>query len=147
MGSPISGTISEIFLQHFETHIIKHFMEIKSVIVYKRYVDDILISYDQEKINHQQIIQTANSIHSNLSSKHELEDNGNIVFFDLTLHRNETNITIDIERKPTTSTVIHSNSNHPQEHKEAAFPSYSIDYVIYRSQNNRNKRNGQISFT
>jgi hypothetical protein len=49
MGSPISGTISEIFLKHFETHIIKHFMEIKSVIVYKRHVDDILIVHDQEK--------------------------------------------------------------------------------------------------
>ena len=40
---------------------------------------------------------------------------------DLTLHRNETNITIDIYRKPTTTiTIIHNNSNHPQEHKEAA---------------------------
>jgi hypothetical protein len=97
-------------------------MEIKSVFVYKRYVDDILIIYDQEKTNHQQIIQTANNIHPNLSFKHELEDNGNIVFLDLTLHRNETNITIDIYRKPTTtSTVIHSNSNHSQEHKEAVF--------------------------
>jgi hypothetical protein len=96
MESPISGTIYEIFLQHFETHIIKHLMEIKSVIVYKRYVDDILVVYDQEKINLQQIKQTANSIHSTLSFKHELEDNGNIVFLDLTLHRNETNITIDL---------------------------------------------------
>jgi hypothetical protein len=43
------------------------------------------------------------------------QDNANIAFLDLTLHRNETNITIDIYRKPTTtSTVIHSNSNHPQ---------------------------------
>jgi hypothetical protein len=71
MGSPISCTVSEIFLQHFETHIIKHFLEIKSLILYKKYVDDdVLKVYDQKKISHQQIIQTTNSIRASLSFKH-----------------------------------------------------------------------------
>jgi hypothetical protein len=121
MGSPILSIISEIFLQHFETCILKHYLENKSLVFYKRYVDNILILYDQDKVQHHQIIRTANNIHPNLTFNHTLEINGAINFLDLSINRTETNITIDIYRKPTaTSTVIHI-SNHPQEHKNAAF--------------------------
>lgn len=74
----------------------------KSLIFYTCYVDDIFIIYDQTRINYNQILHHANSIHSNL------------LF----------NITQETEtyRKPTsTDTVIHITSNHPHEHKLAAF--------------------------
>jgi predicted DNA binding protein len=110
-------------------------------------VDNILIIYDQEKTNHQQIIQTDNNIHPNLSFKHEIEDNGNIVFLDLTLHRNETNIMIDKYRKPTTTSTYTATQITHKNIKRQLFASYSIDYIIYHSQNNRNKKNGPTSFT
>jgi len=46
MGSPISGTIAEIFLQHLEHNHIKPFIESKQILYYTRYIDDILMIYD-----------------------------------------------------------------------------------------------------
>jgi len=46
MGSPISSTLAEIYLQYFERIYLKHYLEIKHIICYKRYVDDLFIIYD-----------------------------------------------------------------------------------------------------
>ena len=43
MGSPVSGTIAEIFIQHLEDSLIKHLLDSKTIEFYARYVDDILI--------------------------------------------------------------------------------------------------------
>jgi hypothetical protein len=45
MGSPISGTMAEIFLQHLENTHVKHLIE-SNILSYTRYVDDILVIYD-----------------------------------------------------------------------------------------------------
>ena len=42
MGSPISGTLAEIYLQFIEETFIKQWIESREIIYYKRYVDDIL---------------------------------------------------------------------------------------------------------
>jgi hypothetical protein len=49
MGSPISSLLAEILLQYFEETHMKHHLEHKDIIYYKRYVDDICIIYDQTK--------------------------------------------------------------------------------------------------
>jgi len=41
MGSPVSGTLAEIYLQFFEELIVKHWMEICEITYYRRYVGDI----------------------------------------------------------------------------------------------------------
>ena len=41
MGSPISGTLTEIYLQLIEELYIKHWTESQEIVYYKRYVDDI----------------------------------------------------------------------------------------------------------
>ena len=41
MGSPVSGTMAEIFLQHLEETIIKQLIDTKTLSFYTRYVDDI----------------------------------------------------------------------------------------------------------
>ena len=46
MGSPMSGILAEISLQLIEEHNIKHWMENCDLFHYKRYVDDIFITYD-----------------------------------------------------------------------------------------------------
>jgi hypothetical protein len=51
MGSPISNTIAEIFLQPFEGIHIKQLLDTKNITFYTHYVDDILIIYDTKHPN------------------------------------------------------------------------------------------------
>jgi hypothetical protein len=50
MGSHISGTLAEIYLQFFEELIVKNWMENGEITYYRRYVDDITV-FDQNKIS------------------------------------------------------------------------------------------------
>ena len=53
------------------------------------------------------------------------EENNTINYLDISIHRNNNNIDLNIYRKPTsTDTTIHFSSNHPHEHKTAAFRHY-----------------------
>jgi len=66
MGSPISNTIAEIFLQHIEnTHLIQ-LLDTKSIIFYTRYVDDIIMIYDTQCINSNTFHEYINQMHPNL---------------------------------------------------------------------------------
>ena len=49
MGSPLSGTLAELFLQYLEKSYIKHWINSKEICFYTRYVDDILIIYDANR--------------------------------------------------------------------------------------------------
>jgi hypothetical protein len=128
MGSPISSTAAEIYIQRIEELYIKHFLENKDLTFYKRYVDDILIIYDLNRTSETSIYSHINNIDDHLKFKMTTEEDLTINYLDIAIHRNETNMDVDIYRKPTdTGTVIHSSSNHPHEHKMAAF-----NYYIHR---------------
>jgi hypothetical protein len=47
MGSPLSTTIVEIFLQNLEQNRLKHLLEGKMIMYYNIYIDDIFIVYNQ----------------------------------------------------------------------------------------------------
>jgi len=49
MASPISGFIAELYLQYFEELSIRHWLESREILYYRRYADDILIIFDQTK--------------------------------------------------------------------------------------------------
>jgi hypothetical protein len=49
MGSPISSIIAKIFFQQMEEQYIK-LLDSRNIIFHTRYVDDILIIYDSNKI-------------------------------------------------------------------------------------------------
>jgi hypothetical protein len=66
MGSPISGIIAEIFLQHIEDINIKHLLDSKSLAFYTRYIDDVLIIYDTTRISSHTINTFINNIHRNI---------------------------------------------------------------------------------
>ena len=66
MGSPISSLIAEIFLQNYEDANIKQLLDMKSIALYVRYVDDILVTYDTTKINLHAINTYINKIHNNV---------------------------------------------------------------------------------
>jgi hypothetical protein len=62
MGSLISRTIAEIFLQHTENTHIKLIMDTKNIIYYIKYVDDILLIYNTKRINSNIIHEYINQI-------------------------------------------------------------------------------------
>jgi hypothetical protein len=124
MGSPISSIIAEIFLQHFEDKYIKQLLYTKNVVLYTRYIDDILIIYDTQKIrvHHSTITMHINQIHENIILNPTYEHNTNINYLDLTIAWKPTRLEIDIFCKlTTTDTTISFCSNHTIQHKMAAF--------------------------
>jgi hypothetical protein len=84
-------------------------------------VDDILIIYDTKKIQPQFINTCINQIHDNIKLDPTYETHNSINYLDLTITRKQTNLEIDIYRKPTTTDItVNFHSNHPIEHKIAA---------------------------
>ena len=85
------------------------------------------------------IIRYANSINSNLELNPTPENNNRVNVLYLSIIRNTPHLEIDIFHKPTTTdTTTNYLSNHPQEHKLAAYK-----YLINRMQNlplNKNHR-------
>jgi len=138
MGSPISGTMVEIFIQHLGDSFVKHLLDSKSITFYSRYVDDILKIYDSSYTNPNAKKQYANTIHNNLQINPSPENAGQISFLDLTFTRKTTSLEIDIFPKPTTNnTTINYLSSHPLEHKLAAYR-YYIERMFSLSLNKEN---------
>jgi hypothetical protein len=50
MGSPTSGTMAEIYVKYLEATYIKHWLDNKEIVFYKKYGDNILIIYDKKQI-------------------------------------------------------------------------------------------------
>jgi len=113
--------MAEIFLQDLENAHIKHLLDSKNLVFYPRYVDDISIIYDSTRTNPDAILKYLNLIHSNLqlSPTHEIMQQ--VSLLDLNIIRKPSKLEIDIFRKPTTDTTINYFSNHPFEHKLAAY--------------------------
>jgi len=68
------------------------------ILFYKCYVDDILILYDQRKIDEQIILQKINGVDNNLQFKMSTEVNNTINYLDTLIHRGNNDITIELYR-------------------------------------------------
>jgi len=122
LGSPVSSTIAELFLQHFEDIRLKQLLDTKNIIFYTRYVDDILIIQDTKRIHPDHINTYVNQIHTDIKLIPTYENNGCISFLDRLIIRKPSDLEIDIFRKPTTTdTNFNLFSYHPVEHKVVAF--------------------------
>ena len=69
MGSPMSSTLADIYLHFFEELIIKYWMETGEITYYRRYVDDIILILEQNKINEDSIASYINNMHKHLEFK------------------------------------------------------------------------------
>jgi hypothetical protein len=96
MVSPVSGYLAEIYIQKIEETDVKHWLESKEIIYYKRYVDDIFILYNQSKTNEMQILDKINKISKHLQTKLNTEKEEKVQFLDLTVSRKKHNMSIDI---------------------------------------------------
>jgi hypothetical protein len=113
MGSPISSTIAETYIQFLEELCVKQWLDSKQNLYCKRYVDDILIIYNQNNTKEQDILNHAHSIGEHPQFKMSREENNLIIYLDLSIYRNNRNVELGIYRKPTsTNTTIHCSSNH-----------------------------------
>jgi hypothetical protein len=96
--------------------------------MYHRYVDDILIVYNNTSSNIDDLLTKFNSLHPDIQFKLESETESRLNFLDLTIHRMQDKLQYDIYRKPTaTDIMIHSQSCHPREHKWSG-----ISYLVNR---------------
>ena len=101
MGAPTSSILSEFFLQHLENSQIYDILLNYNIVGYFRYVDDLLIIYNEWKTDIEELLCRFNDITPKLNFTIEKETGGNINFLDLTIHRDIDSFSIDIYRKPT----------------------------------------------
>jgi hypothetical protein len=130
MGSPISGMLAEIYLQYLEETYVKHCLENKEITYYKRYADDILIIFDQNKIDEHTIHNFMNNVDKHLEFKMSTEEHSVINYLDLSINRNANNMDLCFYSKPTYIDItINFSSNHPYGHKLTAF-NYYINRIL-----------------
>jgi histidinol phosphatase-like enzyme len=75
MGSPISITLSESYLHFVKKLIVKSWKATGEVTYYRKYVDDIVIISDQNKVNEGSFTSYMNSTHKYLEFKLKEEEN------------------------------------------------------------------------
>ena len=126
MGSPLSPILSKIFLQHLEAAHIENIKKQYNIIYYGRYVDDIIIIYNNPTDIGNEILSKFNTIHNNIKFTIEKEEKNSINYLDITIQKvkshNNYRLNFNVYRKPTTSKLsINYNSFHPTDHKLANF--------------------------
>jgi len=120
MGAPTSSIFSEIYLQFLENTKIYDILQKTRVEGYFRYVDDILIVYNENFTDVNEIHNMFNSVSPDLNFMLEQEQNNGLNFLDLTIKKTPNKMIFDIYRKPATSdNIIPNDSCHPSEHKLA----------------------------
>jgi hypothetical protein len=119
MGAPTSAILAEVlvYIQHMEHKQLYPILTRHQIMGYFRYVDDILVIYNQNKTNIHEILAEFNK--QAISIKFTVEEHHNSInSLDLTIHRKRTKLEFGIYRKPTqTDTIIPNDSCHPYEHK------------------------------
>ena len=94
------------------------------ILYWHRYVDDILCLYNGNTRQITQLHNHINKLHPKLKFTLETETNNSLNFLDITITKLDNTHNFKIYRKPTTTvSVIHNTSNHPIQHKHAAFHS------------------------
>jgi len=121
MGAPTSSFLSEIYLQFVENTKIFDLLCSSRVEGYYRHADDILIIYDENHTNREEVQKSFNNITTGLHFTLEREEDHKINFQDLAITRTENGLSYDIFQKHTTTdTIIPHDSCHPLEQKVAA---------------------------
>ena len=92
-----------------------------NIVGYFRYVDDILIIYNQNRTCIEDLLNDSNILDAKIEFTLEKEADGSINFLDITITRKSNHVFIDIYRKAMyADAIIPSDSCHPIEHKIAA---------------------------
>ncbi|XP_067134994.1 uncharacterized protein [Centruroides vittatus] len=119
MGSPMSGLLCELVIRKLEQTTIRTFKD--DIVLYKRYVDDILIVWKKdEKIQH--FLNAMNSNNHGLMLKLEQLSTTEVHFLDISVTFKEGSLSTKVYIKPTHDPLyIPSTSNDPPTYKLSAF--------------------------
>lgn len=132
MGNPLSGFISEIFMARMEQRLEE---EQKLPRIWMRYVDDVFAVVDKEEV--EETFRELNGIHKDIRFTMEVEEGGELPFLELLVRRAGQELEFGIYRKPSsTQRFIPRDSNHPIQHKMAAYKN-----MIWRMYNIPMKKN------
>ncbi|XP_050511970.1 uncharacterized protein LOC126888016 [Diabrotica virgifera virgifera] len=122
MGNPLSPLLADLFLDSLETKFVQSRPEI---ILWHRYVDDILAFIEGPTNTPNHILSLINGLHPSIKFTLETEINNSINFLDLTIEKTPSKLEFSIFRKPTqTDHIIPNSSNHPYQQKMSAFHCY-----------------------
>jgi hypothetical protein len=103
MGAPTSAILAEVFMQHQEHNYISKILQKQDVIDYYRYVDDMLIVYDDDHTNIDNMLKEFNSTHPNIQYTIEKQTNNTLNYLDISIENTHCNFIFSINRKPTTT--------------------------------------------
>jgi hypothetical protein len=141
MGAPTSSILAEIYIQYLEHNGIIQVLQKHHIIDYYRYVDDILIIYDETHTNILDTLNEFNLIHLNIQYTVEMQNDNKLNYLDITVINNNNTFAFNIYRKPTTTdTIIPNDFCHPTEHKTAAIR-YMENRMITYPISTEHKRN------
>ena len=133
MGSPLSGLLSDIYINNFENKFIftNQNKFLKNIVHYSRYVDDTFLIFNGTNRQINNFLNYINSIHKNIKFTVEFEKDNSLNFLDLKIIKENNKLNYDIYRKNiTTDSTININSYHPYTQKLAAYNS-----LIHRALN------------
>jgi hypothetical protein len=123
-----SALLAEIYLQYLEHTQILNLLIKHKILSYRRYVDDILITYNILNTDINKTLSDFNSLHHKIQFSIENEANNQINFLDLTISRLHNNLQFGIFRKHTTTDImLHNTSCHTTKHKMSG-----INFLINR---------------
>jgi hypothetical protein len=87
MGAPTSAVLTETFIQCLEHTQIYRIWNEHQIIDYYRYVNDIIIIYNEQYTNIDNTLLECNSVHSNLKVTIEKETHNKIKYLDLMISK------------------------------------------------------------
>ena len=120
MGPSLSPILSNIFIEYYESELLPQLGNIQ----WLRYVDDIFLTWP-EREDFDQFFNSLNAIHPCIKFKVEWENEGNLPFLDILIHRSDNNrLSFSVFRKPTNSlSYIHYFSAHHDSVKKSTISS------------------------
>lgn len=112
MGSPLSPLLSGIFMAHLEE---KNFSSsthsINKAFLWARYVDDVFCIWTSSDRQLDLFLNFINSLYHQIQFTIETEKENSLNFLDLTISKEQNNLTFQIFRKPTfTDSIVHARS-------------------------------------
>jgi hypothetical protein len=110
MGAPTSTMLLEVYVQNLEHTSIADILNKHQIIDYYRYVDDILVVYDEQNTNIINMLENVNAIHPKLKFTMEQQTQNRIHYRDLTIKKNQNKLNFKVYRKPTTTDLILHNT-------------------------------------
>ena len=128
MGSPLSPVLANLYMEYYETELLPQISP--SPPLWLRYVDDVILAWDQET-DFQGFLSQVNDLTSSIKFTTEWEQDRSLPFLDARIHRQTSGFLFEIYRKPTHSgQYLHFYSFQPDSVKKSTL--FSLLLRAYR---------------